>query len=344
MRNNTQIQRGDMNAIYPMLFQPVLKDYIWGGHNLEKYGRVFPDHRPVAESWEISSHPDGMTPIMNGIYAGKNLQEILEILGEDLVGWNNQWALERNKFPWMVKLIDADQNLSVQVHPDDAYAQQNEGNELGKYEMWVVLETNKPETSLIFGLKETISRDKLEQAIMDGHLEKYLHRLPIQKGDHICVPARSLHAILAGTMIVEIQQNSNTTYRVYDWNRVDTGGKPRTLHVEKALDVVNLDLVNSVLPKPMILYEEKDLVCEQLCQNAYFTTERYHVKSPVRLTKMCDGSSLEIWGVIKGEAEIAGQLLTGIQFVLLPAKLGAFDVVVPEGAILLRTYQPGNRI
>jgi len=339
MTNIIQDQRGDMTAIYPMLFQPVYKNYIWGGNALAKYGRSFPDGRPVAESWEISSHEDGMTPILNGVFAGKNLQEVLQILGEELIGWNNHWALERKKFPWMVKLIDADQNLSVQVHPDDAYALQNEANELGKYEMWIILDA-KPEAGVVYGLNEKLSQEELKQAVLDGCLEAYLHRLSIQPGDHICVPAGTLHAIMEGTVIVEIQQNSNTTYRVFDWNRLGADGKPRDLHVDKALEVINLDQINLSLPHPERLIETENMVCERLCQNAYFTTDRYHLNGPVQFSGECDGSTLEIWGVIQGEAEIAGQHLSGIQFVLLPAKLGNYDVVAKENVILLRTHKP----
>ena len=142
-----------MPKLYPMFFKPVLMQYLWGGRNLSKLGRDLPNDKQVAESWEIAGHDDGMTVVKNGFYAGKTLNQLLEILGLDLVGDNNQWALDREKFPLLVKLLDADRRLSVQVHPDDDYAQKNEGNELGKAEMWVVLWA-KPGAEIIYGFSE----------------------------------------------------------------------------------------------------------------------------------------------------------------------------------------------
>ena len=326
-----------MSKLYPLLFEPVLKHYLWGGRNLEKLGRELPNDIPVSESWEIAGHEDGMTVVKNGIYAGKTLDQLLDILGVDLVGHNNQWALDRGKFPLLVKLLDADRRLSVQVHPDDDYAQKHEGNELGKAEMWVVLWT-KPGAEIIYGFSEEISPGTFEQAINSGSIGNYLHHIPVKAGDHICVPPGTLHAILEGILVAEIQQNSNTTYRVYDWSRTDAHGRSRVLHVNKALEVINFQQVDAMLPEPKILSNTSQVIHEKLCQNDYFTTERITLNKGGEYSGQCDGLSLEIWGVISGKALIAGELAEEVQFYLLPAGLGKFEIKADSMCVLLRTY------
>lgn len=326
-----------MAEIYPMMFKPVLKNYMWGGRNLEKLGRDLHKGEKVAESWEIAAHEDGMTVVANGSFEGQTLQQVLESLGVDLVGQKNKWALKRSKFPLLVKLIDAEQRLSVQVHPDDAYAREYEGGELGKTEMWVVLDA-QPDTAIIYGLSKETSSEAFKRAVEAGKLGDNLNRVPIQVGDHVCVPSGTLHAILEGALLVEIQQNSNTTYRVYDWNRVSDDGQPRALHVEKAVDVIHFDQVGLSLPAPEILEKSASCQSERLCRNEYFTTDRYVMEPGATFSGECDGSTLEIWGVLSGKVEIAGCHLEGVKFLLLPAALGPFEVRASEQATLLRTF------
>lgn len=326
-----------MQNLYPLLFIPVIKDYIWGGQRLAALGRELPNSGRAAESWEISGHPDGMTTVMNGAFAGKTLQEVLDALGQALVGTRNQWALDRGKFPLLVKLLDANRRLSVQVHPNDAYAQVHEGNELGKTEMWVVLQA-EPHAAIIYGLEKALTPVQLKEAINEGRLEPCLHHIPIKVGDHICVPSGTLHAILEGAVVAEIQQNSNTTYRVYDWNRMGADGKPRALHIDKALEVINYQQVGLGLREPELIEENEAWRHECLCHNRYFTTERFVTKTEAYYPGVCDGSTLEIWGVLEGEAVIANQPLSAVQFCLLPAALGEFTVKVSANSTLLRTY------
>jgi len=326
-----------MNNLYPLFFKPVLKDYIWGGRHLAAFGRDLPETGVVAESWEISSHEDGMTQVENGFYAGKTLQDVFNKLGRDLVGVNNQWAIERGKFPLLVKLLDANRRLSVQVHPDDAYAKTHEGNELGKTEMWLVLQAER-DAEIVYGLERKTSPQEIKKALSIGQLESLLHRVPIKAGDHICVPPGTLHTILGGAVIAEIQQNSNTTYRIYDWDRKGADGKPRPLHIHKALDVINYQQVGAVLPKPEILQNNQDWRYERLCDNAYFTTDRILTKKDTRYSGECDGSTLEIWGVLSGEATIDGKNLKAVRFCLLPAGMGPFIVEIPSNSVILRTY------
>ena len=325
-----------MTNLYPLTFTPVLKDYIWGGRNLEKLGRTLPPGK-TAESWEIAAHEDGTAVVNNGSFAGQSLTAVHKTLGLDLIGRNNAWAQERNKFPLLIKLLDANQPLSVQVHPDDKYALEHEGNELGKTEMWVVLQA-EPDGAIIFGVKPETTPEKFRQGILDGNLEQYLHTVPVKAGDVVCVPAGSLHAILGGLIIAEIQQNSNTTYRVYDWNRVGADGKARPLRIEKAMDVINFAQVTPKLCQPELV-QAGDGICRwRLCHNRYFVTERIEMNPGTTFNGNSDGSTLEIWGVIEGSVAINDVKLTAVQFSLLPATMGAFNVQAEKQAILLRSY------
>lgn len=323
--------------LYPLLFEPVLKDYIWGGRNLETVlGRKLPPGQ-IAESWEIAAHADGTTRVANGRFAGTLLTDLHNQLGLDLIGTNNQWAQERDKFPLLIKLLDAHQPLSVQVHPNDEYALAHEGNELGKTEMWVVVRANE-EAAVILGVAPKTTPDSFRQAIEAGDLEAHLHRIPVKAGDVVCVPAGSLHAIMGGLLLAEIQQNSNTTYRVYDWNRRQADSRSRPLHVEKAMDVINFDQVAPGLCQPELLSDENGVRRYRLCHNRYFTTERIEMSPGAEFVGECNGRSLEIWGVLDGQAVINELALTAVRFTLLPAALGAFTVTGKTAVTLLRTY------
>ncbi len=325
------------NDLYPLLFNPVLKDYIWGGRNLEtKLGRELPAEGIIAESWEIAGHKDGTSVVANGRFANMPLTDLHAQLGLDLIGTHCDWAQERGKFPLLIKILDANRNLSVQVHPNDDYALENEGNELGKTEMWVILHA-EPNAKIILGVKSETTPEKFQQAITDGKLEPHMHTIPVKAGDVVCVPAGSLHAIMEGLLIAEIQQNSNTTYRVYDWNRLQNG-KPRPLHIDKALDVINFQQVEPSLCQPQLIAEAEGVARYQLCHNEYFVEERVEMKAGATFCGNCDGRSLEIWGVIKGSATVNDVDLTAVQFTLLPAALGNFQMTANEDSILLRTY------
>lgn len=325
-------------TFYPISFKPFLKPAIWGGRNLENFGRMVPEEG-TAESWEISAHQNGSSVVTNGIHTGKSLTELTHELGAALVGSNGQWALERGKFPLLVKLLDANQSLSVQVHPKDAYALKNEGNELGKTEMWVILAA-KPGAKLIYGVKKGTTPEKFRAGIKNGNLEQYLHEIPASVGAHLCVPAGSLHAICEGIVLAEIQQNSDTTYRVYDWNRTGTDGKPRELHVDKALDVINFNQVEPNFAEPALVSNKNGILTTLLCQNEYFCTERLDMEAGSIYSGDCDGSTLEIWGILQGEAALGTMLLEPIQFILLPAQMGEFSITAKENTTLLRATLP----
>jgi mannose-6-phosphate isomerase len=300
-------------------------------------GRPLPSAGVIAESWEIAGHEDGTTLVENGRFAGLPLTTLQNQLGLDLIGWHNAWAHERGKFPLLIKLLDANQPLSVQVHPNDEYALAHEGNELGKTEMWVVLQA-QPDAEVILGVTAGTTPETFRKGIENGRLEPYLHHISVKTGDHICVPAGSLHAIMGGLLIAEIQQNSNTTYRIYDWNRVGIDGKPRPLHIDRAMDVINFAQVEPILHPAQPLSDEAGVREWQLCANRYFVTERIEMAVGAVFQGNCNGASLEIWGCIEGEAEVNGVRLTAVRFALLPAALGLFAVTAQTPTTLLRSY------
>lgn len=213
--------------------RPACKDYLWGGHRRlrEDFG-VKSSLDPLAEAWMLSCHPDGLSTLANGPYAGRTLAEYLAAAGPAALGSS---CAQFDRFPLLIKLLDTEKLLSVQVHPTDDYALKNEG-QYGKTEMWVVLSA-EPGAFLYCGLEREVSRGELACSIQNGGLISLLHRVPARVGDVFFVPAGTLHAIGAGLVIAEIQQNSNLTYRVYDHGRLGPDGRPRALHIQKALDV-----------------------------------------------------------------------------------------------------------
>lgn len=219
--------------MYPLLLAPCVKDYLWGGTKLKTQYNINTEKEIVAELWMLSCHKDGENVVLNGKYQGESLTQVLQRWGKEALGKN---AEKFTDFPLLVKLIDAKENLSVQVHPDDAYAHQNEG-ENGKTELWYVIDCDQG-AQLVYGLKGAISQNELEQRIKDNTLLEVCNTVPVQNGDVFFVTAGTLHAIGGGIRIAEVQQSSNATYRVYDYGRVGVDGKPRELHINKALDVV----------------------------------------------------------------------------------------------------------
>ena len=216
--------------LYPMKLKPVLKDIIWGGTRLANEYKKAGQNKKIAESWELCVHPNGANIIENGEYAGKTLEDIFN-RDKSVIsrGYGGQ------RFPVLIKFIDAEQDLSVQVHPDDAYAEKYAG-ESGKTEMWYIIDC-KPDAQLVYGLNADYTRGELENLINSGTFETCLNYINVTPGDVFFIPAGLIHAIGAGILLAEIQQNSDTTYRLYDYNRPGSDGNPRELHVNKALDV-----------------------------------------------------------------------------------------------------------
>lgn len=222
--------------LYPLKLQTPLKDYIWGGTRLKDEYNKQTDLPIVAESWELACHQDGMNTIENGCCQGMTLADYIKKCGNTVVGTK---AMGLTYFPLMIKLIDAHRDLSIQVHPNDAYAQTVENEPNGKTEMWYVIDA-QPDAELIYGFNKEITRAEFEEHITNGTLPGVCRHVPVKKGDVFFIPASTLHAIGKGILLAEIQQNSNLTYRVYDYERKGKDGKPRQLHIAKALTVTNL--------------------------------------------------------------------------------------------------------
>jgi mannose-6-phosphate isomerase len=331
------------DRVYPLTFQPVFRDYIWGGRNLEtRLARELPPGI-VAESWEISGHPSSPTRVDVGALAGLTLPQVQERLGQALVGTRSQWATARQKFPLLVKLLDADRPLSVQVHPPDEYALAHEKGELGKAEMWYVLHA-QPGAELIYGLSRPTTPAAFRAALQEGTLPQLLHRLPVGAGDAIFVPAGTLHALLGGMLIAEIQQNSDATYRVYDWGRVGPDGEARPLHVKKALDVIDWNCIRPQAYEPSVIAEGHGLRRAEISRCRYFVVEKVELADAAAYRGQCDGTTFEIWGCVSGHAMLhwSGDLLSlpAVRFALLPAALGSFAVQGDPNATLLRAYAP----
>ena len=222
--------------MYPLLLKAPVKNYLWGGNKLKTEYGFESDSEIAAEAWVLSCHKDGTNTVVGGEFDGKTLTEVLQIWGEEALG---DRAKKFSYFPILIKLIDAKQKLSVQVHPDDDYALKNEG-EYGKTEMWYVVDCEEG-AQLIYGFKEDISKEEFERRIKDNTLTDVCNFVPVHKGDVFFISAGTLHAIGEGILIAEVQQNSNTTYRVSDYGRLGADGKPRELHIEKALDVTKCE-------------------------------------------------------------------------------------------------------
>ena len=217
---------------------PIFKDYIWGGTRLRDDFKMETDIDPVAEGWMLACHKDGMNTVDGGKYDKKTLQEVIDIEGSEKVLGKNSKKFDY--FPVLIKIIDAKNNLSIQVHPDDEYAKRVE-HEFGKTEIWYVLDADN-DAQLIYGFKNKISKEDFRKAIENNTLPEVLNSVKVQKGDLFFIEAGTVHAIGKGTLIAEIQQNSNSTYRVYDYGRLGKDGKPRELHIDKAVDVTVTEL------------------------------------------------------------------------------------------------------
>lgn len=283
--------------MYPMLLKPAFKDYIWGGTRLrDDFGKDC-DYDKVAESWELSCHKDGQSTIANGEFAGLTLSDYIEKAGRSVLGTDCE---KFENFPILIKLIDAKDNLSVQVHPDNDYAMRVEG-EYGKTEMWYVVDCDEGAT-LLYGFKHEISKDEFAQRIADNTLLEVTNAVPVKKGDVFFIQSGTLHAIGKGILIAEIQQNSNTTYRIYDYGRVGKDGKPRELHVEKAKDVTNLCPAKAYPETPVEQHDGFDIKLLSSCE--YFTTYRVNVDSKAEFE--ADEKSFNSILVLEGSPVISG--------------------------------------
>lgn len=309
---------------------PAFKDYLWGGTRLRDDFQKDCDFDKIAESWELSCHKDGPSVIANGENKGLTLEEYIEKNGKSVLGSDCE---KFENFPILIKLIDAKDNLSVQVHPDNEYAQRVEG-EYGKTEMWYIVDCDEG-AELLYGFKHNISKDEFAQRIADNTLLEVTNSVPVHKGDVFFIEAGTLHAIGKGILIAEIQQNSNTTYRIYDYGRVGKDGKPRELHVEKAKDVTNLCPAKAYPETPI---EQKNGYTSKLLSSCdYFTTYALDIDNTAELE--ADEKSFASLLILEGEGKISGDDTVDFRkgdSIFVPANTGKFVVDGKCKAILTK--------
>lgn len=286
--------------MYPLLLTPPCMDYLWGGVKLKKDYNIKSDKTPLSEAWMLSCRDDYCNIVENGYMSGKSLSDVLENWGVAALGKN---AARFPYFPLLIKLIDAKDQLSVQVHPNDDYALKNEG-EFGKTEMWYILDC-EPGAALYYGLNRDISKPELKKYIEQNRLDEILNRVEVHKGDVFFIPAGVIHSIGKGILLAEVQQNSNLTYRVYDFGRVGADGKPRALHIDKALEVMNLSAqkndqnnVNQASSEPKIHGGN----VKQLCRCDYFNARVLDMNYK---TTICNNDSFTSLVCLDGFCDIA---------------------------------------
>lgn len=288
-------------SCYPLLFEPVYKDYIWGGHRIPEIYDRNTDQEICAESWEIADRPEGMSVVKNGSLAGKTLEELVKSMGRGLLGT----SCRTNGFPLLIKIIDAKKRLSVQVHPNDETAARYGGE--AKTECWYILGDNS-DACVFAGLEPGTNAETFRTALEAEELEKMLCRIPAREGETIYIPGGRVHAIAEECLLLEVQQNSNTTYRVYDWGRVGHDGKPRELHVEQAFQVINW---SDTAPEPICptpTDKDGDNTWFDIIKSPYFHLTRLDMSVPERLIN--DGSSFRILFTLNGIMEIKGNEIT----------------------------------
>ncbi len=272
----------------PFLLKPIGKDYLWGGNRLNEDFSKGIDMKPLAETWECSTHPHGLSIVGNGIFQGKTLKEVLQEHREFL----GKHSEALGELPILIKFIDAKQDLSIQVHPDDEYAKAVEGGQRGKSEFWYILDAT-PKARIIYGLHHSSDKETIRNSIKNGCFENYLQTIPVKRDDVFYIKSGTIHAIGAGTLVAEIQQNSDLTYRLYDYNRIDKNGKKRELHIDKALDVACLD-VAEVPTQPMrVLNYSPGCAVELLQRCQFFQIERILINTE-RIRDMVSYSTDEL--------------------------------------------------
>jgi len=323
--------------LYPLRFTPILRRLIWGGRRL---GTVL--HKPIgdvsdyAESWEISDYRDAVSIVENGPLQGSTIRELIAWYGPGLLG---SALAGHQQFPLLVKFIDAHQDLSVQVHPDDEKGRRLAGDS-GKTETWVILQSD-PGSAIYAGLKQGVDRDKFAAAIRSGGVEPLLNRIEPKAGDCILIEAGTVHAIGAGILLAEIQQTSDATFRVYDWGRTGPDGKPRPLHIDQALESIDFNRGPVQPIKPRIEPLESSGTCEHLSRSAYFALERLNLERPTpagRLDRFTILMGLAGSFNVRHGAEI-NRVDFG-QTLLLPAAVGPCEIIPVDRAQVLSCVLP----
>lgn len=318
--------------LYPVKFRPIFKDRVWGGRELERlYGKKIPAGSPIGEAWEISDRPGDASVITNGPLAGKDLRWLMENHGAEILGDARPAA--EGRFPLLCKILDAREKLSLQVHPPAGKAKELKGEP--KTEMWYIADA-APGASLYVGLKRGVTRVEFEEKIADGTVAECFHRIPVKAGDTMFLPSGRVHAIGDGLVIFEIQQNSDTTYRVFDWNRVGLDGKPREMHVAQSL--VSIDF-NDFEPKlvPAGYLQAPGFKYRNLVQDPLFYVQEMFAETAATIAPA--GEQVRVIALIKGSATVKGggisaELKPG-EFCLIPAKLRGAEIKAQPQTVFL---------
>jgi mannose-6-phosphate isomerase len=318
--------------LYPLTFQPIFKQRVWGGRELERlFHKSLPAGVPIGESWEISDWPGDVSVIANGPLAGKDLRWLMEQHAAELLGGAKPHG---DRFPLLIKILDAREKLSLQVHPPLAKAASLGGEP--KTEMWYIAKS-APGAELYVGLKHGVTRAEFESKLRTGAVAECFHRVSVRPGDAMFLPSGRVHSLGAGLVIFEIQQNSDTTYRVFDWNRLGLDGKPRELHIPQSLASIDFkDFEPALLPSAFV--QNGAQRGRPLVRDPLFTAEAHQVDAganvPLRPNKM------QIIGLVAGRLEVReGQgtlTLAPGQFCLVPASLAQVVLRAKTPAIFLR--------
>ena len=324
--------------LYPIKFKPRIKERIWGGQAiLKKKGKAasrLAKDKLYGESWDLSSVKGDISVVSNGFLKGNNLEEIIEVYMGELIGEKNfeQYGLE---FPLLIKYLDCNDRLSVQVHPDDALAEERH-NSFGKTEAWYVVDC-KPGASIYLGFKDlNLTREEYIAAVAESRLEELLNKVEVKPGDVFFIPAGTVHALGAGLEVVEVQQTSDVTYRIYDWDRVDGQGKSRELHTSLAVDAIDYEAYAELLHRKYDLKrggEAKVIECD------YFTMTLHDIAG----NKELDRSSLDSFVVLialNGSVRIIAdgndESLDEGEVILIPAEVN--DITIEGNAKLMEVY------
>ncbi len=323
-----------MTSLYPLRFRPIFRQYIWGGRRLETLlGKRLGEGEHYAESWEVVDHGADQSVVSAGPLAGRSLHELVERWGMELLGRAGE---RRDRFPLLLKFLDAQRDLSVQVHPDDTQAARLDPPDYGKTEAWYVIHAD-PGSRIYAGLKAGVDRSTFERAIADGRVVECLHVVEPKPGDCLFVPARTVHALGAGVLVAELQQSSDTTYRIYDWDRLGADGRPRELHIAQALEVIDFER-GPIEPVTM----PADAGDQVLVRCSAFTWRCRRLGRRSASFQWPSSTSFHLLTVIDGSVRVSGdptgEPLGRGQTMLIPAACPVRVELVCERAVVLDGY------